>query len=53
MYVPYNNRWYIVYMTRQFIPRGNELFISYGDNYWTARAETHNYEAQPENAYQS
>lgn len=51
MYVPYNNRWYIVYMTRKFVPKNNELFISYGDNYWTARAETHNYEAQPEKAY--
>ncbi|OUM60898.1 hypothetical protein PIROE2DRAFT_69677 [Piromyces sp. E2] len=53
MYVPFNNRWYIVYMTRKFIPRGSELFISYGDNYWTARAETHNFEAEPEKAYAS
>jgi len=52
MYVPYNNRWYIIYMTRKFIPRGNELFISYGDNYWNARAETHNFEAEPEKAYE-
>jgi len=52
MYVPYNNRWYIVYMARKFIPRGNELFISYGDNYWTARADTHNFEAEPEKAYE-
>jgi len=51
MYVPYNNRWYIVYMTRKFIPKDSELFISYGENYWTARAETHNYEAEPEKAY--
>jgi len=43
MYVPYKNRWYIVYMTRKFVPKDSELFISYGDNYWTARAETHNY----------
>lgn len=51
MYVPYNNRWYIVYMSRKFIPKDSELFISYGDNYWTARTETHNYEAEPEKAY--
>jgi len=51
MYVPYKNRWYIVYLTRSFIPRDSELFISYGDNYWNARTETHNYEAEPEKAY--
>jgi len=51
MYVPYKNRWYIVYMTRKFVPKDAELFISYGDNYWNARTETHNFEAEPEKAY--
>lgn len=51
MYVPYNNRWYIIYLSRNFIPKDSELFASYGDNYWNARAETHNLEENPEKAY--
>lgn len=51
MYVPYNNRWYIIYMTRRFIPKDSELFISYGDNYWNARAEA-NKESEPEKQYE-
>jgi len=38
-------------MTRKFVPKDAELFISYGDNYWNARTETHNFEAEPEKAY--
>lgn len=51
MYVPYNNRWYVVYMSRRFIPKDHELFASYGDNYWNARADSHNLEEDPEKAY--
>ncbi|KAG4105909.1 SET domain-containing protein [Neocallimastix lanati (nom. inval.)] len=51
IYVPYKNRWYIVYIARNFIPKDSELFISYGDSYWDARAETYDFEAEPEKAY--
>jgi len=38
-------------MTRRFIPKDSELFISYGDNYWNARAEA-NKESEPEKQYE-
>lgn len=48
MYVPYKNRWYLLYMSRNFIAKDEELFTSYGDFYWDARKETHHYEAEPD-----
>ncbi|KAJ1531307.1 hypothetical protein HK096_007045 [Nowakowskiella sp. JEL0078] len=35
MVVPYGNRWHYVYVAKRFIAAGEELTVSYGDNYWT------------------
>ncbi|KAJ3116716.1 hypothetical protein HDU96_008955 [Phlyctochytrium bullatum] len=40
IYVMYNNLWHVVYIASEFIPRGQEVLISYGPQYWTARGDT-------------
>jgi SET domain-containing protein len=37
VHVPFNNRWYTVYLTNQHIKVDSELTVSYGDNYWKNR----------------
>jgi len=51
MYVPYKNNWYLLYHARNFIPKDEELFTSYGDFYWEARKDSHHFEAKPEDNY--
>jgi len=52
MYVPYKNNWYLLYHARNFIPKDEELFTSYGDFYWEARKDSHHFEAEPEKNYE-
>lgn len=51
MYVPYKNRWYLMYHARNFIAKDEELFTSYGDFYWDARKDSHHFEAEPDQNY--
>jgi len=51
MYVPYKNNWYLLYHSRSFIAKDEELFTSYGDFYWEARKESHHFQAEPEKNY--
>ncbi|KND02239.1 uncharacterized protein SPPG_02720 [Spizellomyces punctatus DAOM BR117] len=39
VYVPWRNRWRLVYVANKAIFPGEELSISYGPNYWESRSE--------------
>ncbi|KAI8851727.1 hypothetical protein BC829DRAFT_386686, partial [Chytridium lagenaria] len=41
MLVPYKNRWHVVFITKRLIRAGEEVTISYGDEYWKSRADYH------------
>lgn len=36
-YIPYDNFWHILYITSSPVPKDMQLFVSYGDDYWSER----------------
>ncbi|KAK9768901.1 hypothetical protein K7432_000130 [Basidiobolus ranarum] len=39
LYVPYNNKWHVVYVALKTIPADSEISVSYGPYYWTRRTK--------------
>ncbi|KAK9766389.1 hypothetical protein K7432_004556 [Basidiobolus ranarum] len=39
IYVPYKNRWYVMYVAQENIPADQQIYVSYGYNYWTQRTK--------------
>ncbi|KAI9223591.1 hypothetical protein BC828DRAFT_375552 [Blastocladiella britannica] len=37
VYVPYKNKWHVVYVAGRAINAGQEILISYGESYWASR----------------
>ncbi|KAK9766390.1 hypothetical protein K7432_004557 [Basidiobolus ranarum] len=39
IYIPYNNKWHVIYVAESTILADTQVFVSYGSNYWTKRTK--------------
>lgn len=37
--IPYKNAWHVMYVANQFIPKGSEILVNYGPNYFVNRVK--------------